>query len=396
MKPLSTALANESRSFMRKNPGVPITIRFIARIFEAAYNKACTAENMISGFEKCGIFPINQEKFVDMFEAASVTNIPAEVFVTASLPDPTGSQTSNVITVGRTASVLQETPSSSTAEPRPEGTEGGTSDTPIISVPEISTMPDHNTLASDNHVTPQDIMPYPRVNIMNETLKRKKNKGKLGKTAVLTSSPYRKELTKDDEIRILKEELKHMKSRLKAGKKEMAVRNNVLNGKRLKVKASCAKKKAKKTKLQKRLFDNSPGPGTDESDNEHQDGDGPSTSGISQNPPTEPADIDMGPGKFVLVKFVVRDLPQHYAGYVVKDKGEGMVEVKFLRRVPVKNPSLKCVRFSYPMEDDIKVVDKTQIILCFEDPVCKAANSRRVSSMIILQHESLGNFIPLY
>ena len=54
---------------------------------------------------------------------------------------------------------------------------------------------------------------------------------------------------------------------------------------------------------------------------------------------------------------------QNYTGYVVKDKGEGIVQVEFLRRVPVKNPSLNCVRFYYPMEDNIKVVVKTQIIL---------------------------------
>ena len=407
MKPLSVALANESRLFMRNNPGVPITIRFVARIFQAAYSKACTAENMASGFQKCGIFPVNQEKFVNMFQAASVTNIPAEVSVTddqrsatVSSSDPTGSQASDVITVGSITTVLQESPSSSTAEPRPEGTKGGTagvsSDTPIISVPETSTMPNHNTSASDSHVTPHDIMPYPKVNIVNETLKRKKNKGKLGKTAILTSSPYRNELTKDEEIRILKEELKHIKSRLKADKKEMTTRNKVLNAKLLKVKTSSTKKKAKKMKLQKRLFNNSPRPSTDESDDEHQDGVDPSTSCISQNPLTEPADTDMMPGKFVLVKFIVRDLPQHYAGYVVKDKGEGRVEVKFLRRMPVKNPSLNCARFFYPPEDDFKVVEKKQIMLCFKDPAYKAANSRRVSNMIILEHESLGNFIPLY
>ena len=184
---------------MRNNPGVPISLYQVAGIFNAAYDKACTAANMVSGFENCGIFLLNQEKFENMFAAASVTDIPEQ---SQTPTDGSGNQTissevvnvseiPDVITVGGNIVVSQE----------------GTSETPLSTVPvELGSLkPASETIGpvietpraappSDNHVFPQDIIPYPKVNIENEHVKRKKNKAKggskLGKAAIITSSPY--------------------------------------------------------------------------------------------------------------------------------------------------------------------------------------------------------------
>ena len=76
MKPLSTNLSLESKRFMFQNPGCGITLYHVAGIFGEAYKKACTPTSVISGFEKCGIFPMDEKKFNGLFAAASVTYVP--------------------------------------------------------------------------------------------------------------------------------------------------------------------------------------------------------------------------------------------------------------------------------------------------------------------------------
>ena len=88
MKPLSTNLSPESKKFMFQNPGCGITLYHGARIFGEAYKKSCTSTSMISGCEKCGIFPMDKKKFDGLYTAASVTGIPINTNETAINPSP--------------------------------------------------------------------------------------------------------------------------------------------------------------------------------------------------------------------------------------------------------------------------------------------------------------------
>ena len=63
---------------MRDNPGVQVKHYQVARIVGEAYETACTALNVIYGFEKCGLWPVDHDKVANMFAAASVTDIPAD------------------------------------------------------------------------------------------------------------------------------------------------------------------------------------------------------------------------------------------------------------------------------------------------------------------------------
>ena len=79
MKPLSTHLALETKRFLFQNPGCSVTLKQIGAIFGKAYHSGCTAASLISGFEKCGINPLDEKRFVGRYMAASVTNIPLSV-----------------------------------------------------------------------------------------------------------------------------------------------------------------------------------------------------------------------------------------------------------------------------------------------------------------------------
>ena len=63
--------------FQKKYPGRRIQFTDVAELFGSAYSKACTIENAISGFRKCGICPYNAEIFSDEdFAPSSVTDRP--------------------------------------------------------------------------------------------------------------------------------------------------------------------------------------------------------------------------------------------------------------------------------------------------------------------------------
>ncbi|KAF2901249.1 hypothetical protein ILUMI_04940 [Ignelater luminosus] len=59
------------------NPGRVIRLQQVAKLFCGAYREAATLDNIISGFEKSRVFPLNHDVFSDwMFLASSVTDLP--------------------------------------------------------------------------------------------------------------------------------------------------------------------------------------------------------------------------------------------------------------------------------------------------------------------------------
>lgn len=96
--------------WLHNNPGRLIRLRQVAKLFCGAYRKAATLGNIISGFEKSGIFPLNRDVFPHwMFLASSVTDLPN--------PDHSG----EVVANKANSSENIPTPRSNQEIPRPSG-----------------------------------------------------------------------------------------------------------------------------------------------------------------------------------------------------------------------------------------------------------------------------------
>ncbi|KAG5875134.1 hypothetical protein JTB14_015460 [Gonioctena quinquepunctata] len=146
----------------------------IAQTTARAYLKGCTSENAINAFKKAGIVPFNRNVFTDLDFA------PAEV----SEKD------------GSVPNVAEHIPrmDANTAQPTP----GTSRDVQSHPIPRTDATGDNN-VADDIQVGPVDaitnlpfnisaidIRPLPKTTSMKKTNRQK------GKTAILTSSPYRK------------------------------------------------------------------------------------------------------------------------------------------------------------------------------------------------------------
>ena len=63
MKPLSTYYDHNIRKWLRTNPGCVVTQFQMAALFGSAYLEAATMTNVINGFQKAGIWPVNRNVF---------------------------------------------------------------------------------------------------------------------------------------------------------------------------------------------------------------------------------------------------------------------------------------------------------------------------------------------
>ena len=134
----------------------------IAELFKEPYQKLVSSNSLVAGFAKCGLWPIRPDAFEGQYTTAH--------------------QQSHVI---------------ADDEPTVDGTTG---DSAV----------DNHTSAEDANASittqPEDIIPVPIIKY-----KEKKSSSKQGKTAIVTSSPYLKVLTIEEQNRELKEQLKDAK-----------------------------------------------------------------------------------------------------------------------------------------------------------------------------------------
>ncbi|CAF4935193.1 unnamed protein product [Pieris macdunnoughi] len=85
MYPLSIYYNQALEKWMNNNPGRVVTVFQVAKIFGEAYLKAATPSNIVSGFLKCGIQPINQDVFSDVdYVAAETTEVEADTDIADS------------------------------------------------------------------------------------------------------------------------------------------------------------------------------------------------------------------------------------------------------------------------------------------------------------------------
>ncbi|XP_018370138.1 PREDICTED: uncharacterized protein LOC108765788 [Trachymyrmex cornetzi] len=158
MKPLMTYYADETRKFLRTNPGKVVTIRQIAPLFGAAFIRAATTSTALNGFKKTGIWLLDPNIFTDIdFMPSTTTDIE-----------------------------ILESSTSNNDEELP---------TPV---------PGPSTSSSFGEKTLQEIMPIPKVQAQSAPRASRKR----SVTAILTLSPYRQSLQETEDSKKAKQEKK--------------------------------------------------------------------------------------------------------------------------------------------------------------------------------------------
>lgn len=171
MKPLSKYYGDEIRKFLRNNPGKVATLAHISSLFGPAYTKAALMTTAINGFEKTGISPLNSDIFGEVdFLASSTTDI--------ELPSEEQEMSQHL----PSKDCARYEASASTVE--------CSSNTKRFS-------PLRNSFQV---VSPEEVMPIPKVVGGKKRVSRRR-----GKTAVLTSSPYKRKLLEEISNKNLKE-----------------------------------------------------------------------------------------------------------------------------------------------------------------------------------------------
>lgn len=226
MAPLSTYYEQEVRKWMIANPGRAITIYQVAKLFTAAYTRAAIMKTAIKGFEKTGIHPCNRDIFPDhLYAPADTTERPEPVAnpteVDREENDCSG-QNDNESSTRKTSKI--DTPLKSIDQCNPVET----SMTNIYLNPQPST----SSGSSPFSISPRMMMPPPQeLNRKPQTKSRRKK----GKTAILTSSPYKTELEMEQEEKEKNQKKKNLKRKVMKTTDEDNQENNE-NGKKKNIK----------------------------------------------------------------------------------------------------------------------------------------------------------------
>lgn len=183
MKPLSNYYESEVRKWMRCNPGKVVTLHQISTLFGAAFLNAASMKTAVNGFKKTGIWPPDPTVFSEVdYLPASTTDIAIH-----EAPSPSESQKLpensefNIVTDARQKNESTPTKVIFTRNEEPQ--------------PGCSWMADNAGRSSPAetsaflYASPQAIMPIPKVSANTKRVTRKR-----GKTAILTSTPYKEEL----------------------------------------------------------------------------------------------------------------------------------------------------------------------------------------------------------
>lgn len=222
MKPLSVHYTEELRKWLRMNPGKIVTLFQISTLFGSAFIQSATMKTAINGFQATGIWPTDRSVFTESdFLPADVTDIEQTVPSTQE-------------TVSSENGQLESSSSILPGEENDASTLGDKGDNSEVSTHDINGTPAKKVRFDENinvtpgcswmstkkadsafPVSPDILMPLPKVKGRTKRTNRKR-----GKTAVLTDSPYKRELEaaikEKEEKRIAKEE----RAKLRLFKKE--------------------------------------------------------------------------------------------------------------------------------------------------------------------------------
>ncbi|KAJ8982004.1 hypothetical protein NQ317_004091 [Molorchus minor] len=162
LKPLSTYYSDAAKQWLRTNPGRIITQFQIAELVNKAFERSATIPIAHNAFRATGIWPPNPDIFTDAdFLAADTTEIDENEQVAQQIDEP------------QPYAAAREEISDSDDEPLANLRQGSNQDSPS---------------ARSFLISPAQIMPIPKNKQTKRVTKRR------GKTAIITSSPYRQEL----------------------------------------------------------------------------------------------------------------------------------------------------------------------------------------------------------
>lgn len=239
MRPLSTYYDQQITAWLRSNPGMGVvTVRQIAEIFGKAFIQASSMSTAVNGFKKCGIWPYDSSVFSENdFAASLTTDIPqiereptTEVITVTTM---TATPTSNTgltaaaaplfksqilaSTVTEAQPIIETEPSCYEVIPVVTSTTTISSSIPGCSSwfdnPEINKTTSTPQKSTFTVTSPQQIMPFPVTRKSSRVVRKR------GKTAIITSSPYKNELEETIKKKKLAEEEKQKKKAIRELKK---------------------------------------------------------------------------------------------------------------------------------------------------------------------------------
>lgn len=268
MSPLSTYYEQEVRKWLFNHPGRCVTIFEIAKLFKAAYSRAAVAETAVKGFSQTGICPYNPDVFPDHLFAPSETTDHQMTDVPNTDPSRQNESSSQISSANTsevsqcqqelTSNLLQELPANELQKNAIKDLKQPTTFS-SFSVRENQPpkpsedflRPDQPSISSGEKglelicyrpklpfsISPKCVLPVPEVQGPRPEKKVDKRKGK---TAILTSSPYKNELEMEEKEKMTKEQERIKKQ------KENDARKSMLKSKKIKIVKKVNGKEGKK------------------------------------------------------------------------------------------------------------------------------------------------------
>ncbi|KAB0790630.1 hypothetical protein PPYR_14932 [Photinus pyralis] len=178
MSPVSTYYTENVQRWLQTHPGRAVTIAQVGELYGAAFMKAACVQTAVNGFKNTGIYPLNPQIFPDwMFEPSETTNRPME----EATPRSVTPQPALQLPVPEHRTPLKAL-SQNRINPSPTVPENDQSLDDLY--------PPSCSNASAFTVTPKQVVSIPQAAERKTNL----NDRRRGKTVILTSTPYKKEL----------------------------------------------------------------------------------------------------------------------------------------------------------------------------------------------------------
>lgn len=314
--------------WLTNNPGKAISIYNVAELVGSAYVLTVTQKNIISGFQKTGIWPFKSEPFtVDDYMMSSVTDRPV-----ASPCGEVCRQTATIVSETSSASLLENV---SNAEVNTNRARSVSAD---IFTPTVDESASTST-ASPSRIVPSDLRPFPAA-APRKTAQQGRTKGR---TKALTDTPE-KQAVEQEAI-------------------ERLARRSQKKGPRSALKTTATTRPKKKRRLLKDSSSSSEEETVavvfDDSDS-NMSGFGNEKPDISEvDWPNEPVQVKRG--DFVLVRFGKKKSDIYYTGRV-ESNDNILVGVQFLRK---KEESSS---FYFPPQKDVGTVPIADIMMKLPAP----------------------------
>ncbi|CAH1963744.1 unnamed protein product [Acanthoscelides obtectus] len=182
MGPLNKYYIRAVEKYLRNNPGRALTVFQFSKLFGEAYSEAAQQSIAINGFRKCGVEPMDRHVFKDYdFVPADTTD---NILLEQKLQQNEANNENETPERVESPSILQVTPPTLDQEENINVTLPVTS--PILN-PYIDLQP-----STSFAVAPEDLFPIPKALAKIRKINRKR-----GRTAILTSSPYKNELPEE-------------------------------------------------------------------------------------------------------------------------------------------------------------------------------------------------------